>query len=239
MEVLLIVVVVVIGGLLNFIIKPKGRFVQNVAVAYIFLAALVSICSWVFYFAGIKNGLVNNVLNFLATWGKYPGRLILGYLTVYIWLALKAKKEFDTYPLKKLIRSTLWAVTIITVSSFWSATVGKLTSFADMVSFFIVSGYAIWFLYFIMIAETLGGLGVLLHFKLKTGPMASAGLQLIMLGAIYTHWHNNDPFSDSAAAISQLITLTLLQLIYYDYKANSTTENIKSPAYSGAPRFTP
>jgi putative oxidoreductase len=225
MEVLLIIGVIIIGGLLNFMVKPGGRAVYNVAVAYIVLAVLVSITSWVFYFAGIKNGAVNNILGLAANWGKYPGRLILGYLAVNIWIALRANSWADNYPLKKIIAATMWAVTIIVASSFLSATVGKLTSFADMVSFFIVSGYAIWFLYFIMIAETLGSLGVLLHFKLKTGPMATAGLQIIMLGAVYTHWHNNDPFSDSAAAISQFITLTLLQFIYYfDYKANSMVE---------------
>ena len=41
------------------------------------------------------------------------------------------------------------------------------------------------------------------------------GLVLIMLGAIYTHLHNRDPFSDSYAAISELISLMLILLIYY------------------------
>jgi hypothetical protein len=37
---------------------------------------------------------------------------------------------------------------------------------------------------------------------------------LIMLGAVYTHWHNKDPFSDSLAAVSQLVSLTMLLLLY-------------------------
>jgi putative oxidoreductase len=84
-----------------------------------------------------------------------------------------------------------------------------------MTDFFKQSGYAIWFLYFIMAAESLGGIGILFHFKLKTGPLAACGLILIMIGAIYTHWHNHDPFSDSYAAVSQLISLAMILIIYY------------------------
>lgn len=45
-------------------------------------------------------------------------------------------------------------------------------------------GYALWFLYFIILTETIGGIGILLHFKLKTGPLATLGLILIMLGVV-------------------------------------------------------
>lgn len=91
-----------------------------------------------------------------------------------------------------------------------------------MATFFTASGYAIWFLYFIMIAEGLGGLGVLLHFKLKTGPLAAAGLMLIMIGALYTHCHNKDPFSNSYGAVCQFITLALMQAMYYFEQAGKT-----------------
>jgi len=81
-------------------------------------------------------------------------------------------------------------------------------------AFFQQSGYSIWFLYFIMTAEAAGALGILLHFKLRTGITATAGLMLIMLGAVYTHWHNKDPFSDSLAAVSQFVNLAILLLLY-------------------------
>ena len=58
-------------------------------------------------------------------------------------------------------------------------------------------------------------IGVLLHFKLKTGPLATAGLMLIMIGAMYTHRHNNDPFSDSYAALSQFMTLGIMLILFY------------------------
>ena len=84
-----------------------------------------------------------------------------------------------------------------------------------MLDFFRQSGYANWFLYFIMAVEPFGALGILFHYKLKTGPLAGYGLIIIMLGAVYTHLHNHDPFSDSYAAMIQLINLALLLFVYY------------------------
>ncbi len=216
MQVVWYLILLVVGGLLNFVIKPKIGFFYCVASIYIFLALLISVSLWLFYFAGIKNAFITAVLSFALTWGGHPGHLILGYLTIYILLQLRVKDVLaDNYQLKKLIRSTLWAVTILTGSTFILATVGKAQNMAYMEAFFKASGYANWFLYFIMAAETLGGFGVLLHFKLKTGPLATAGLLLIMAGAVYTHWHNRNPFSDSYAAVSQFITLSVMMVIYY------------------------
>jgi hypothetical protein len=78
-----------------------------------------------------------------------------------------------------------------------------------------------------MAMETLGAIGVLLHFKLKTGPLATVGLMLIMIGAMYTHRHNNDPFSDSFAAISQFITLGIMLILYYfEHELNLRPVNV-------------
>jgi 4-amino-4-deoxy-L-arabinose transferase-like glycosyltransferase len=84
-----------------------------------------------------------------------------------------------------------------------------------MIGFFKQSGYALWFLYFIIAAETAGAIGILMHFRLKTGFLAAICLALIMLGAVYTHLHNHDPFSDSYAALSQLLNLSFILLLYY------------------------
>jgi len=110
---------------------------------------------------------------------------------------------------------SLWAVAVSIGFSFIIESCWKAGHFGKMVTFFTASGYSVWFLYFIMIVEALGGLGLLLHFKLKTGPWAATGLILIMLGAVYTHWHNGDPFSDSYAAVGQLISLSIILLLYY------------------------
>jgi uncharacterized membrane protein YphA (DoxX/SURF4 family) len=129
-----------------------------------------------------------------------------------VWLKDTFK---DCSKLKAIVRTTLWAVSITIANSFLVAMVGKLQNMPYMIGFFRQSGYSVGFLYFIMAAETACALNILLHFRLKTGIYASLGLMLIMLGAIYTHLHNRDPFSDSYAAISELISLGLILLIYY------------------------
>jgi putative oxidoreductase len=230
MDILLYVAVLITGGLLNFIFKLKSSIVYTLANVNIVLSLLIVISSWLFYFAGIKNAFFIGALLFLLDWGKSAGHLLLGYLMINIVLPLRVGDVIgDNCQLKKIIKSTLWAVTILTGNTFIIVTVGKAENMTEMRSFFSISGYAIWFLYFIMIAEPLGGLGVLLHFKLKTGPMAAAGLLLIMAGAVYTHWHNGDPFSDSYAAVSQFITLSLIMVIYYfEKRANSLNYNVPS-----------
>jgi putative oxidoreductase len=216
MQVIWYLILLVVGGLLSFVIKPKVGLVYCIASIYISLALLISVSLWLFYFGGIKNSVITGILSFVTTWGSHAGHFMLGYLTISIWSALRVKDVLaDNYQLKKLIRSTLWAMTILTGNAFIMATIGKAENMAYMLAFFKASGYANWFLYFIMAAESLGGLGVLLHFKLKTGPLAATGLLLIMVGAVYTHWHNGDPFSDSYAAVSQFITLSIMLFIYY------------------------
>jgi len=216
MQVLIYIGLILLGGLLNFIIGLKGKPVHSLANGYLFLALLLSLVVWIFYFAGIKNAVILDVLSFIMEWGGMLGHLILGYLTGNILLVLSSPETpVDNYPLKTLIRATLWSISTLVCNSFILATVGKATNMPYMIGFFKQSGYAIWFLYFIMTVEVLGGLGVVLHFKLRTGPLAAVGLMFIMFGAVYTHFHNKDPFSDSYAAVSQLISLSLMLVLYY------------------------
>jgi hypothetical protein len=65
-----------------------------------------------------------------------------------------------------------------------------------------------------MAAETAGAIGVLTNFRLRLGPAATICLMVVMLGAVYTHWHNGDPFSDSYPAVAQLMTGSLLLFLY-------------------------
>lgn len=219
MQVLTFVGIIILGGLLNFVLKPGAKIVFKLAIAYIFFALVVSVCTWVFYFAGIKNATVLKSISFVMSWGGMLGRILLGYLLTYILLALKSHlPEENMRSLRLLIRTTLIAISIITGNAFIIATAGKITCLGQMLDFFKQSGYAAWFLYFIMIAEPLGGLGILFHFTLKTGPLATACLMFLMLGAVYTHWHNKDPFSDSYSAVIQLITMSLLLVLYYAEK---------------------
>jgi hypothetical protein len=219
MQVLIFIGIIILGGLLNFVLKPGAKIVYKLAIAYLFLALLVSVCMWVFYFAGIKNVLILKAISFVMTWGGMLGHILLGYLLTYILLAVKSHlPEENMWSVRQLIRTTLIAISIITGNAFIIATAGKITYLGQMLDFFKQSGYAAWFLYFIMVAEPLGGLGILFHFTLKTGPSATVCLMFIMLGAAYTHWHNKDPFSDSYAAVMQFITLSLLLVLYYSEK---------------------
>ena len=226
MILLTIITAIVIGGLLN-LIKPRAAFVFSLSRIFIFLELLITAGYWISSFAGIKNAAVIAIFRFLLSWGSLAGSLILGYLVVNILLAFRSNNaSTGGYPIQKITRNALLGISILTGNIFLMATVGKTIGFKEMTAFFASSGYAVWFLYFIMVAEPLGGLGVLLHFKFKMGAWATAGLMLIMLGAVYTHWHNKDPFSDSYAAVAQLITLALMLVLYYfEKRANSSIIN--------------
>ena len=214
MQILLFIALLTVGGMIAHIKKTKYRFVHNLAVVFIFNSVIISIGSWLFYCAAIKNGLITKTLSAQINWISGAGYVMLGYLIVNILLALTSHNSDENH-VKKIISLTLWAVTILTGCAFITESYWKAENFCKMMSFFNTSGYNTWFLYFIMIAEGLGGLGILLHFKLKTGPIAAAGLMLIMIGALYTHNHNNDPFSQSYPALKQFLILAIMQALYY------------------------
>jgi uncharacterized membrane protein YphA (DoxX/SURF4 family) len=221
----------IVGGLFILLAKPKEEIAIHIAKIGLYIAVFLSAILWIYYFAIPQDGVVKKILKSLLDLGKIFNHLILGYLLIYIFIALKfAKRVYDNDQIKRIIFFTLLGVSIATGNSFILATVGKTANFAEMTKFFTTSGYAIWFLYFIMSAETLGGLGVLLHFKSKTGPLAAAGLMLIMIGAVYTHWHNKDPFSDSYAAVSQFITLSLMQVLY-SFQKTAGAKPSATPTY--------
>lgn len=214
MQILLFIALLTIGGTLAYVKKAKFRFVHNLAVVYIFNSAIIGIGSWLFYCASIQNGLITKTLSAQINWISDAGYLMLGYLGMHILLSLTSH-DSDENKVKKIIGLTLWAVTILTACSFITESYWKAENFCKMMAFFNASGYNTWFLYFIMIAEGIGGLGILLHFRLKTGPVAAAGLMLIMIGALYTHNHNNDPFSQSYPALKQFLMLAIIQALYY------------------------
>lgn len=78
---------------------------------------------------------------------------------------------------------------------------------SGMLGFFTQSGYSPAFLKFIMTAEILGGIGLLIPWTVLP---AVAGLSIDMFGAIWTHVHNGDPLNDSTGAIGQLIRLAVI-----------------------------
>jgi len=219
MELLLYVAALVIGGLSNLFLKVKPKTIHVVSIVYIYSTSIVSISYWIFYFSGLKNAILLAFFKFVIDYGRYVFTLLLGLLVVRIQrLATWPTTGSDASYAVKLSKNVVLGLSILTSNIFLVATVGKIENFGNMSSFFISSGYSVKFLYFIMIVESLGGLGILLNFKLRTGPVAAAGLICIMIGAVYTHWHNHDPFSDSYAAVMQLTNLLLLQALYYSKK---------------------
>src|SRR5215469_3841187 len=116
----------------------------------------------------------------------------------------KAACSFITSPF--VLRGLCLSVSV----SFICTEIGKIAHDAEMRQFFLQSGYAVWFLYFIIVAETLGATCLLFS---RTMLAAGFALTLIMIGAISTHLHNRDPFSDSLEALHLLILLACIVLI--------------------------
>jgi putative oxidoreductase len=230
MDVLILIGLLLLGGLFNFIKEFDIKSASRLAGMYVFIAIVAAMYTWIYYFVCRDADLLKVLKVFLEIINSLAHAL-LGYMVAYIILYFQqSDDEAENAGLKNVIRLTRWAISISIANTFILATAGKSQNMTYMLDFFRQSGYANWFLYFIMIAEPLGALGILFHHKLKTGPLAAWGLILIMLGAVYTHLHNHDPFSDSYAAVIQLINLSLLLLIYYFEKQVSKMHPV-TPIY--------
>mgnify|MGYP001054428215 CR=1 FL=1 len=85
----------------------------------------------------------------------------------------------------------------------------KLLGNPELVAVFAGFGYSTEFMYFIGVAEVLGVLGILIgswvHPRIPT--LAIGGLMIIMVGAVYSHLTNGDPF---VAAIPAIVNIVLL-----------------------------
>jgi uncharacterized membrane protein YphA (DoxX/SURF4 family) len=103
--------------------------------------------------------------------------------------------------------SILDAKCVALAFSFALAGIGKAFAMVPMTVFFSQSGYSVTFLKFIIIAEVLGVIGVLIPWTVMP---ALAGLAVDMFGALLTHVHNGDPLNDSTGAIGSLISIVLL-----------------------------
>ncbi len=225
MQLLLFIAVLVIGCFLGFIIKPNAKFDYRLAIGYIIIALLFRINAALVNFANIQDAALLNPLLFVLNWGKSISYLIIGYLITRIYYSFKSNDTATgNYPLKKIVLNTLWAITIINGFEFIIETGYKIKNLDDLVSQFASYGYAVWFLYFIIITETLGGILILLHFKLRTGPVATAYLMIVMLGVVYSDWHKGAPFSYSSPAVDAFMSLSLMQIMYrFEKKVNKKT----------------
>lgn len=107
--------------------------------------------------------------------------------------------------------SILSALSMTLAFTFAIAGIGKAFSLAPMTEFFTQSGYSLTFLKFIIIAETFGAVGLLLPWAFLP---ALIGLAVDMFGAVLTHIHNGDPLNDSTGAISALIRIAAIGLLW-------------------------
>jgi DoxX-like protein len=107
--------------------------------------------------------------------------------------------------------------------SFFCVEIGKLSHDAEMRQFFLQSGYTVGFMYCIMAAEIAGAVGLLLR---PTVLPAAIGLMAIMAGAVRTHAHNGDPFSDSLEAAHLLILLACIVVL----RLLASKVSVSSPA---------
>jgi len=85
----------------------------------------------------------------------------------------------------------------------------KITTNPAMVTAFEGFGYALWFMYFIGLAEVLGALGIAFgaFVDKKLPVLATAGLIVIMIGAIGSHIIFGDPISMAIPAFVFLVLL--------------------------------
>jgi uncharacterized membrane protein YphA (DoxX/SURF4 family) len=221
MQILIFITALMTGGLLGFFTKLNGKIDYYLSTVYIIVASFLVLNAAIVNFVNIQNAGILTVLIFVLNWGKSLSYFLIAYLMVHILKGLNSKINSSArYPLNKIIRTTLWAIIIINGFSFIIETGYKLKNFDDLVAQFAHYGYERWFLYIIIVAETLGGIGILLHFKLKTGTPAALGLMIIMLGVVYTDWHSNNPFTYSYPAVDAFISLFLMTMIF---KISSTT----------------
>jgi uncharacterized membrane protein YphA (DoxX/SURF4 family) len=215
MPILIFIATLLAGCLLGSFIKPNSQPDNQISRTYIIIAILLVLNAALVNFANIQNASLMNGMVFVLNWGKSLNFLLIGYFLIHISQVLKSKAHgAGDYPLHKILNSSLWAITIINGFGFIIETGYKLKNFDDLVEQFSHYGYARWFLYFIIITETLGGIGVLLHFKLKTGPLAALGLMIIMLGVVFTNCHSKDPFAYSYPAVDAFMSLALMMILY-------------------------
>jgi uncharacterized membrane protein YphA (DoxX/SURF4 family) len=110
-----------------------------------------------------------------------------------------------------LDRTVLSALAISIAVTFASAGLGKAFAMAPMHEFFAQSGYPDAFLRFIIVAEVLGALAMLIPCAV---PAALMGLSIDMFGAVLTHIHNGDPLNDSTGAITMLLHLGIFSVLW-------------------------
>jgi uncharacterized membrane protein YphA (DoxX/SURF4 family) len=100
------------------------------------------------------------------------------------------------------LKLAVWVASALMCALFLFASSGKLLSNPQAVEGFHKVGYSDGFRFFIGTCEFLGGVGVLIP---RLAFWASAGLVMIMIGAMYTHVANDDVANIGGAVVAFLL----------------------------------
>ena len=212
MEPIVILVCMILGGSLNLVFKNPGNSLM-LAKAFFFISCLLVLNAVPSCFSVVADH------HFLVDVDKYFSllwRVLLGYLVVFI----SGDEFMDLYtsdcPDKKhIFLNTIKGLSVLTGCTFLIFSIKDLDHFKEMDHFSPISGFTVVLLWLAVMIKIIGGLGILLHARFKTGLLAAACLLLITIGTIYTHWYNYDPFSDSFSAVAQLFNILIIAFIYY------------------------
>lgn len=190
---------------------------QAVARGFYFLSLFLSSAALLYVLLDVFVIPVNTGGGLLLRVLIYRGWLVIGTgvssaLLILLNAFVGPRSPVNTDAIRSFVTSPylLRGICLSVAISFLATEIGKLAHDADMRQFFVQSGYPVWFLYFIIAAETVGAISLLL--PKKTLP-AALSLAAIMLGAIYTHYRNRDPFSDSLEALHLLVLLACIVVI--------------------------
>ncbi|MCQ6956382.1 DoxX family protein [Mucilaginibacter aquariorum] len=149
--------------------------------------------------------------------GFFDFALKISYASIHISLGFVLRSFYSKNTISEtlgmLTKSfryyTIWGMSVLISGNFFFFEIGKLRHATEMEAFFRASGMSPKLHYIIMFFEISCSCGLLLHGWFRSGKLAAIGLMIIMCGAIITHLHNADPFTDSLDAIAQMIYLTI------------------------------
>jgi uncharacterized membrane protein YphA (DoxX/SURF4 family) len=102
--------------------------------------------------------------------------------------------------------------------NFFGFEIGKALHDAEMRQFFQASGLPLWSMYAVMAVETACAIALLFP---RLRHLGAGVLVLMMCGAIATHAHNGDPFSDSLDALRMLLMSACILVLWKARRASA------------------
>jgi uncharacterized membrane protein YphA (DoxX/SURF4 family) len=207
-----------LGILIAFIPKIDIWVVKyRLAATALWLSILVGVCRLLALWATAGTVLTKTALMFVYNWGKAALFFLLAWLTVLLIRSIVKDSNLSA-PFRRMaariMKTTIWAAAIMCASFYLMVSIGKSRNAKEMEEFFVQSGYPASLNYVIIMVECFFSIGLILHPKLRTGLLSAIVLLLVMLGAIFTHWRNDDPIAASYDAFAQLLTLCFLIALY-------------------------